>query len=486
MPRLLTNTTWMGLLAILVGLALAAAAPQTRHAERSGPAKDTLGVVGDGQTDDTAAIQRAIDAQRGRIELPRGVYRITKPIVVDLDKVGYTSIVGHGVASLLMAGPGPALRFVGTHRGTAAPRTVQENVWARQRTPLVDGLEIVGAHPQACGIEASGTMQLTLTRVVVRQARHAIHLVERNRNVILSECHLYDNQGIGVFLDRLNLHQINISNCHISYNDGGGVVARRSEIRNLQIGTCDIEGNMGGPDSEPTANVLLDASQSSLGEVAIVGCTIQHSHDAPKSANIRIDGRSTKRSFTDELRHGNITIADNVLSDVQLNVEVRNARGVSITGNTMWKGYTGNLLIAGCANVVVANNVFDRNPRYHYSDGSQAKLGLVFVDSTGCTINGNHLHGVGDVAAAIQIRRCQQMNIANCTILNYSRCGLLLADVTNSRVSDCLIRTTASTAESVPLSVERGEGNMVVDNLLSAAPRISGGAAITKDNVYPQ
>src|SRR5690606_9314080 len=130
---------------------------------------------------------------------------------------------------------------------------------------------------------------------------HAVHLVKRNRNVTLSECHLYNNRGIGVFLDRLNLHQINIANCHISYNSGGGVVSRQSEIRNLQIGTCDIEGNMGGADSEPTANVLLDATGSSLGEVAIVGCTIQHAHESPNSANIRVNLDSTRRNFTDEV-----------------------------------------------------------------------------------------------------------------------------------------------------------------------------------------
>lgn len=120
-----------------------------------------------------------------------------------------------------------------------------------------------------------------LSRVGVRGCWHGIHLVGRNRNVILSECQIYDNDGVGVYMENLNLHQINIANCHISYNDAGGVVARNSEIRNLQIGTCDIEGNMGGPGSQPTANVFLDSTGSSIGEVAIVGCTIQHSHDAP-------------------------------------------------------------------------------------------------------------------------------------------------------------------------------------------------------------
>jgi len=136
-----------------------------------------MGAVGDGNTDDTAAIQLAVDAKVGEVRFPRGVYRITRTITIELDRVGPTAIVADGPASIVMAGPGPAFRFVGTHKGTARPGTFKDNVWQNQRSPMVDGLEIVGAHPQASGIEATGTMQLTITRVVVRKALHGIHLV---------------------------------------------------------------------------------------------------------------------------------------------------------------------------------------------------------------------------------------------------------------------------------------------------------------------
>ena len=80
-----------------------------------------FGAVGDGKADDTAAIQKAVDAGVGLVQLPKGVYRITKPIVIELDKVGYTSISGGAVAQIVMAGPGPALKFVGTHFKSADP-----------------------------------------------------------------------------------------------------------------------------------------------------------------------------------------------------------------------------------------------------------------------------------------------------------------------------------------------------------------------------
>lgn len=429
----------------------------------------SFGAIGDGKADDTEAFQNAINSKRGGIRFPKGKYRITRTIEIDLEKVGYTSLHGEGVAQIIMAGPGPAFRFVGTHEGTAAPHTVKDNVWENQRTPMVDGIEIIGDHPEASGIEAIGTMQLTITRLVVHDALHGIRLIKRNRNVILSECHLYHNRGIGVFLDHLNLHQINIANCHISYNAGGGIVSRHSEIRNLQIGTCDIEGNMGGPDSPPSANIDLDARETSLGEVTIVGCTIQHSHNAPDSANIRINGFSTVRSITKEQRHGNITIADNVLSDAQTNIEIKYTRAVTITGNTLWMGYEQDVIIEHCKNVVMTSNVFDRNPRYGYGNGhaSTSRHGVIFSECSDCTISANHIYAVGDIPAAMILRKCDRMNVTNCTILDYGKCGLLLEDVTNSRVSDCLIRDDRKDAVGEPLKIIRGSNNQIVDNLLS-------------------
>src|SRR5262249_14613649 len=74
-----------------------------------------FGAVGDGKADDTPAIQRAIDNGNGQVHFPTGVYRLTRPLVIDLDRVGFTTLDGGGTARVVMAGPGPAFHFVGTH-----------------------------------------------------------------------------------------------------------------------------------------------------------------------------------------------------------------------------------------------------------------------------------------------------------------------------------------------------------------------------------
>lgn len=162
------------------------------------------GAKADG-SDDWQAIQNAVNGSVGAVHFPPGTYRITKPVVIDLDRVGPVAITG-SAARVVMAGEGPAFHFVGTHAGTADPGTVKDNVWERQRRPTLDGIEIVGGHVAASGVRATGTMQLTITRALVRRCLHGIHLTGRNRNVVISDCHLYENAGIGVFLDRVNLH----------------------------------------------------------------------------------------------------------------------------------------------------------------------------------------------------------------------------------------------------------------------------------------
>jgi len=466
---------------LLAGLTVGSSAQETNQGNVR-----SFGAVGDGVNDDAIAIQKAIDSGLGAIMLSKGVYRITKPIVIDLNKTGYTSLSDVGVASIVMAGPGPALKFVGTHFKSADPEDFTENVWLRQRMPLVDGIAIEGGHPEAVGIEAVGTMELTITRVHIRGVLHGIHLTGNNRNIIVSNCHLYENRGVGIFYDNVNLHQSNITGCHISYNRQGGIVSRAGNVRNIHITGCDIESNM-SPETPPSANVLIDSADSpyGTGEVAITGCTIQHNSPSPGSANIRIVGRSKPDRNGKPVREGNVTITGNVLSDVKVNVHLKECRGVILTGNTFWMGYTHNLLIEDCSNIIVGANNFDRNPRYDYGDSLDARNSLLVQNSEDCTLSGLHVTNVWKAPAGLTIENCRRMNITNCTILDCDNVGLLLKDVFDSRISGCLISDNRPDAESVSLKVIDGKGNMIVNNLLSGASQIPENTAHVSGNVCP-
>lgn len=441
------------------------------------------GAKGDGKPDDWQSLQNAVDASAGVVHFPPGTYRITKPIIIDLDKVGFTAIRGDTVARVVMAGEGPAFKFIGTHVGTAQPSSVKDNVWDKQRMPSVEGIEIVGDHEKANGIEATGTMKLTLTRVLIRRCLHGIHLTARNRNVLISDCHIYHNRGIGIFMDKVNLHQINITGSHISYNDGGGVACIGGEVRNIQVAGCDIEANH-GKDGPPTANVLIDSTGGSNAEVAITGNTIQHTRVAPGSANVRVKGPTTPQKGTDELRDGHITITGNVLSDVKINVHLDHARGVVITGNTMWTGEEYNLLVERSTNVVVGVNNLDRNPRY-FREEEKATNAILFRDCTDCTISGLQQVGSRHASAGIALEKCDRFNVNNLTVLDCDGVGLSLKDVTRSRVSGCLIRDDRPDAKSLSIRTSGGQDNAITDNTFGRPHEILKGVGLVERNFEP-
>ena len=118
-------------LSVSDGTAERATAPVTRRSWQTLPSFDeagvvnvqTLGAKGDGRADDTAAIQRAIDrAPDARVFLPRGDYRITKPLVLGLRTrlfgvPGYRSRIA---ADFESATPEYAIRTVADPAGTAS------------------------------------------------------------------------------------------------------------------------------------------------------------------------------------------------------------------------------------------------------------------------------------------------------------------------------------------------------------------------------
>jgi hypothetical protein len=351
--------------------------------------------------------------------------------------------------------------------------------------PCISGLEIVGEHADADAVEATGTMQLTVERLLIRKCRHGIHLTNRNRNVLIANCHVYENRGIGIFLDAVNLHQINVTGCHVSYCDDGGIVCKAGQVRNLHITGCDIESNQ-GVNRPPTANVLIDSTGGSNAEVAITGCTIQHNHNAAGGANIRIKGPSANAvKGTDELRDGHVTITGNVISDVKVNLHLDHARGVVVTGNTFWTAYEWNVLAENSVAVTVGPNNFDRNPRYAGEEKPETTNALLFRDCRDCTLTGFTVTGTRAAPAALTLEKCDRFNVANLTVLDCDEAGLLMKDVTNSRVGGCLIRDDRPGAKSVSLRTAGGRDNMIVDNYLGRPPDILKGVGLVERN-YPK
>lgn len=392
--------------------------------------------------DMTQVLQNQIDSNGGTLLLTAEHYRITRPLEFDLKKLGGVAIKSVGGSTLIMDGAGPAIRFTGTHEGTASPKSFKASTW-NERMPIVTGIEILGAHPKADGIELRKTVGAIVNRVSVRWCRHGIHLAIRNRNVLISDCHLYENSGIGVFLDKVNLHQINISNSHISYNRAGGIVVRDGNVRNLHVTGCDIEGNMPADETPTkTANILIDVSGSaedrtnSIAEIAITGCTIQHSANysgsqdkttAVGGANIRLAG---KKSYP----INSVTISGNVLSDTTTNVDINYAHDVAIGNNTFFAPKPDNLVVANSQRVVVSGNTF--NPRQFSRPGT-----IRFTDCADCILANSTIHKFATRSGAVILDGCSGFMLTG-LVLSDCDSGIVLKNTSDTTIANCRISRT--------------------------------------------
>ncbi|MFY9254962.1 MAG: right-handed parallel beta-helix repeat-containing protein [Fuerstiella sp.] len=418
-----------------------------------------FGAVGDGVVDDTDAIQHALNDGDGLIEFPRGEYLVTRTLVVDLANRGRTSISGLGtVGRIVMAGPGPALLLKASHTTSADPLGFRPEEWQNERMPTIDGLEIVGQHPEADGIRIEGVMQPTLSRVLIRKVRTAVHVTKRARNLLIDACQIYENTGIGVHLQNVNLHQCIISDSHISYCRRGGIRIEDSEVRNLQITGNDIEYNNNRahaasfPDgeSETTAEIYIDVVNGSVREGTIASNTIQATYSS-NGSNIRFIGAGP----AGRERAGMWTITGNLIGSQNNNIHLTDVYGVNITGNYVYSGHHRNLLIERCRNIVIGPNSFGHNA--DYQDKALA-TGIRLEDSSNCNLSGLLIqdapegrHTVANTVpisrdALVEIVRCRGINMTGCQILDGTPIGLLLDDCTNCIVSSCTILDQRDTA----------------------------------------
>ena len=449
-----------------------------------------FGAVGDGVVDDTAALQHALDDGAATLTLARGTYRITRPLVIDLTKRDYSAVRGeHGAARILMSGPGPALRVVGDHQGTAKPPSVSRQTWERERFPTIGGLEIVGDHPEAVGIELRKTTKCVISQVLVRRCRIGVHLVERNRDFILSDTHLYDNLDCGLFLDRCNLHQAIVHGCHISWNKLAGIRAVGGETHNFQIVGNDIEYNNLTADKQPVdpdvlashpggAEILFDCREGRVSEVTISGNTIQATSQRG-GANIRIlgakvGGPPAADAAPEEWRGFAFLIAvtGNVLGSQWRAVDLAGVCRATFTGNTIY-GATDHAVVAvRSTGLVFSGNTLGWRASDVDTSLSDHRDGLRFEECDNVVVSGlatQRLGGAGD-AAAVTMVRCRDASVSDCQLLDPLHAGVDLEECERCRVANNTIadrRARPRMAHAVRIA--GGRHNLIAGNIVSGA-----------------
>jgi polygalacturonase len=421
-----------------------------------------FGARGDGKTDDTQAILHAVQKGDGVLHFPRGDYLISRTIPIPLQMHGRLAIDGaHGTTRILMTGAGPAFNLIGSHRRTADPTHFTDDQWRKERMPIVSGIEIVGQHAQADGIRVEGIMQPTFHQVLIRKCRHGIHLNNRDRNVLISDCHIYDNSGIGIFLDAVNLHQINIHGNHISYCKQAGIKVVNSEIRNIQICSNDIEYNYDAKAND-CADVYFDCRTGTVREGTLVGNTVQ-ARESPGGANVRFIGAKDHPNAV-----GMFTITGNLIGSQARTLDLHSCRGVVITGNALYNGYRHSIWAENAEHLVIGPNSIDHNSDYKGNSTDQIVLrNCRTVSLTGLILQ--HIRPPTEaVTSSVELRGCQNVNITGMQIIGARVRGIALENCQFVRVADSTIRGTADDKNyRAALTVDGQCANvMVVNNFL--------------------
>ncbi len=441
-----------------------------------------FGARGDGRTDDTDAIEHAVQQGDGLLLFSRGEYRLTRTVVIDLERTGRFAVSGDGgLATVRMDGPGPAFFVRGTHGGTADPKGFSPVVWERERMPTFSQIEIVGSHEEACGIRFEGVMQATLEGVLIRKCRTGVHLTKRNRNFLMSHCHIYDGAGagIGVHLEGVNLHQANIVGSHISYHRHAGIKVERSEIRNLQITGCDVEYNF-DPEGADCADIWVDTRQGTVREGTISSCTVQAKR-SPGGANIRIEGPDLPLSTAGGLW----TISGNVIQSQDINLLLRSVRAVNVTGNSFCSGFQRSVVVERCRNIAMSGNTIDYNPDY---SGDRVD-GMVVDVSSGVVVSGwifeSVRAGEEEGCGALTVRASDAVTVSGCQFFDVAGAAVQLAGVRDSLVTGNIFgrRKGGELPEGWVRSVDGGKGVRVSGNLRMGG---EGTMVVSRGGVAPE
>jgi hypothetical protein len=364
-----------------------------------------------------------------------------------------------GMGSVIMAGPGPAFRVIGSHHGTSNPDSVTDDVWLYERMPLIENLEIKGDHPEADGLELINTMQPVVRGVLIRDVRHGILIRERSRNFVLDSSHIYNCSGTGLYFDHVNIHQANVQGSHISFCKQGGIKSVGSEIRNLQITGNDIEYNY-DPEADQSADIWIDARVGTVREGTISSNTIQ-SVPSPGGANIRFIGAEDSYDKT-----GLWSITGNHISNAYKNIHIDGGRGFTITGNSFIRGIDRNLVVENSRNIVFSSNSIDNNPDYREDAGN----GISIRNSRGVLLTGNQLEIAGPVtgrAGAMEILNSGEVSVTSSQIFNPVPTGIYVENSRNIQIDQCMIQNgQARPGMTASIYVDGDSGQVFIRNNL--------------------
>jgi hypothetical protein len=245
---------------------------------------DLFGAKGDGITDDTQAIQDAINSIDNQVISEKsalvfragGKYRITSTITIDASKVrmlkGYNSYI-------IIDGDFDGIIYKGNKifKGTAPDENVNTLKYD-EIFNIVQGLQFYGIPDSETGLyRGRGLIIEDQHSPVVADCHffnldHGLEIRGMNtRNIVISNTNFWDNRTSGLYFSGGEVHQCVITNCHISYSKYSVYIGEGYKMYNLHISNCDMEAQVG--QNEPFRSFLYFLGTNS--EILVSNTTLQ-------------------------------------------------------------------------------------------------------------------------------------------------------------------------------------------------------------------
>jgi len=290
-----------------------------------------FGAKGDGTTDDTAAIQAALDSNGNVVHFPKGTYKITSQISFSASKHL------HGENSLI-----DASSISGT---SSTPILTADSV----DDVLISGLSILGGNSSGQGT-GSGTKTTTMR-------------FRDCDNLVIENCKVKFSYGPSIALQGCTNYSID--NNHI-YGSGRDGILTSNHTTGIQK-----NGVISNNRIELTGDDAI-AVDSDIGAQALA-----------QAENITVIGNVI---LNHSANHTNL---------LGRGILVYGAKDVVVTGNTIKNSYSFGILCSpdtsttpqNCENVIISNNtVIDAGSS---GDGAQPRSGIKLEDGTTCSVTGN-------------------------------------------------------------------------------------------------
>lgn len=388
------------------------------------------GAVGDNVSDDTTAIQAAINAADsnggGTIYFPSGFYKTDSQV----NLVSNLQIIGEMNATLMPSESVPSYAYLAEDKNNIK---ITGLVFEGTGTAFTDGTQRL--------LQLNNCSETQIHNCTFRKSRNTAVVIDNCDQGRMSGCLFEFSYSFGAEI-RNNSFSWVVSDC-VFYQNGETGVATSNSGRGL---------------------VLWESTR-----ISVTNCTFKDQTEY----GVRYYSQTGDNDFTQQIALNNCTFENNGTSgsgkiDLYLFNEVGDLRNFAIS-NCTFRTRPGNTAIAAQGTSLAISNCSIK------SAGQDQGTAVEFFKATNAALSNCVITGFSSAFSFSSSEQPEQINIGNCQIIN---CFRLASNVfgNNTVIHDCYIKQSASGASSnevvLKANVPEVTGAKIVNNTFDSCYRV--------------